>query len=49
MSNYLADVATNIFLVGNVTVKGVVICMVAGSFLLLAYSLQISVWHLYLI
>ena len=28
----MANVATNIFPVGNITVKGVVVCMVAGSF-----------------
>ena len=32
MSNYMADMVTNVFLVGNITVKGVVGCTVAGSF-----------------
>ena len=32
MSNCIANVATNIFPVGNITFKGVVVCTVAASF-----------------
>ena len=28
----MANVATNVFLVGNIIVKGIVVCTVAGSF-----------------
>ena len=32
MSNYIAIVATNVFPIGNATIKGIMVCMVAGSF-----------------
>ena len=43
MSNYMANVPTNVFRVGIITVKGVVFCMVAGSF---AYNFQMTAWYL---
>ena len=39
MSNCLVNVATNVFPVGNITVKGVVVCTVVGSF---SASLQLT-------
>ena len=39
MSYFIANVATNVFPVGNVIVKGIVVCTVAGSF---AASLQLT-------
>ena len=38
MSNCIANVATTVFPIGNVTVEGVGVCTVAGSF---AASLQL--------
>ena len=32
MSNCIANVATNVFPIGNIMVKGIMDCMVAGSF-----------------
>ena len=32
MSNYIDAVITDVFPVGNVIVKGIVVCIVAGSF-----------------
>ena len=32
MSNYMSNVATSVFPVGNITVKGIMGCTVAGSF-----------------
>ena len=32
MSNYTTKVATNVIPIGNITVKGIVVCMVASSF-----------------
>ena len=39
ISNCIADVVTNAFPIGNATVKGILVCMVAGSF---AASLQLT-------
>ena len=32
MFNCMANMATNVFPIGNIIIKGIVICMVAGSF-----------------
>ena len=32
MSNYIAIVENNVFLIGNITGRGFIICIVAGSF-----------------
>ena len=40
MSNFVADVATNVFPVSNIIVKGVVVCMVANRF---AANLQLKI------
>ena len=32
MFNYISNVATNVFPIGNILVKGIVGCTVAGSF-----------------
>ena len=39
MSTFGANVATNVFLVGNIIVKGIMVCMVASSF---SASLQLT-------
>ena len=42
MYKFIADVATNVFPIGNVTGRGIVICMVASSF---SASLQLTNNH----
>ena len=42
MSNYLADVATNVFPGGYIMVKGIMSCTVVGSF---SASLQLTNNH----
>ena len=43
MSNYIANVVTNVFPIGNVIVRGVMVCMVASS---LPASTQLTKDHM---